>query len=302
MTIDVARWIEIHLAKFEFSTQQGVFSSMCAIRRSSCLKCAICDEEGTEARMGHRAICRLSTRRHYGIRLSLIYYTLNFSLIQPDFVTRCNAIDNMSLQFLFSNAKGYYTFCSGTARSHAKMGLLGQTVPRRLFLYFTFFFCLHLPSFFVQENKSFVAFSNPNDARRGRPVYSHLHPMRVLIPLQVCTKVAIFLEQGHRLENLSWRLWLLQNLIVDNDVAKSRLKFRRISMCMGHKFDNEKVRPVSRSSYPSYSQTFQQELHPTKKKPFQRHDQARGPPKRSATARLTNTSAAPSSVCSSLSA
>ena len=32
---------------------------------------------------------------------------------------------------------------------------------------------------------------------------------------QVCTKIASYLEQVQRLENLSWRLWHLQNLMVD---------------------------------------------------------------------------------------
>jgi hypothetical protein len=59
-------------------------------------------------------------------------------------------------------------------------------------------------------NKSFVAFSNLNDAESLTQTW------------KVCTKVASCLEQGQRLENLSWRLWHLQNLIVDTDNAKSR--------------------------------------------------------------------------------
>ena len=61
-------------------------------------------------------------------------------------------------------------------------------------------------------------------------------------PSQVCTKVASFLEQGQRLENLSWRLWHLQNLIVDTDNAKSKREFRKLSKCMGDKLDKEKGR------------------------------------------------------------
>ena len=62
---------------------------------------------------------------------------------------------------------------------------------------------------------------------------------------QVCTKVASFLEQGQRLENLSWRLWHLQNLMVDTDNAKSKREFRKLSKCMGDKLDKEKGRCVS---------------------------------------------------------
>ena len=59
---------------------------------------------------------------------------------------------------------------------------------------------------------------------------------------QVCTKVASFLEQGQRLENLSWRLWHLQNLMVDTDNAKSKREFRKLSKNMGDKLDKEKGR------------------------------------------------------------
>jgi GATA-binding protein, other eukaryote len=59
---------------------------------------------------------------------------------------------------------------------------------------------------------------------------------------QVCTKVASFLEQGQRLENLSWRLWHLQNLIVETDNAKSKREFRKLSKVMGDKLDKEKGR------------------------------------------------------------
>ena len=63
--------------------------------------------------------------------------------------------------------------------------------------------------------------------------------------LQVCTTVASFLEQGQRLENLSWRLWHLQNLMVDTDNARSKREFRRLSKCMSDKLDKEKGRYVA---------------------------------------------------------
>jgi hypothetical protein len=63
-------------------------------------------------------------------------------------------------------------------------------------------------------------------------------------PLQVCTKVAGYLEQGQRLENLSWRLWHLQNLMVDTDNAKSKREFKKVAKNMGDKLDKEKGRSV----------------------------------------------------------
>ena len=82
-------------------------------------------------------------------------------------------------------------------------------------------------------NKSFVAFSNLNDTESLSQTW------------KVCTKVASYLEQGQRLENLSWRLWHLQNLIVDADNARSRREFKKLSKCMGDKLDKEKGRSVS---------------------------------------------------------
>ena len=61
-----------------------------------------------------------------------------------------------------------------------------------------------------------------------------------LDPSWVCIKVASYLEQGSRLENLSWRLWHLQNLIVDTNNAKSRHEFKKLSKCMEDKLDKEK--------------------------------------------------------------
>ena len=66
----------------------------------------------------------------------------------------------------------------------------------------------------------------------------------MLTVVQVCTKVASFLEQGQRLENLSWRLWHLQNLMVDTDNAKSKRDFKKLSKHMGDKLDSEKGRCV----------------------------------------------------------
>ncbi|CAK5276492.1 unnamed protein product [Mycena citricolor] len=81
-------------------------------------------------------------------------------------------------------------------------------------------------------NKSFVAFSNLNDAESLTKTW------------KVCTKVASYLEQGQRLENLAWRLWHLQNLMVDTDNAKSKREFRKLSKVMGDKLDREKGRAI----------------------------------------------------------
>ena len=61
---------------------------------------------------------------------------------------------------------------------------------------------------------------------------------------QVCTKVASYLEQGQRLENLSWRLWHLQNLMVETDNARSKREFKKLSKVMSDKLDKEKGRCV----------------------------------------------------------
>ncbi|KAF9812779.1 hypothetical protein IEO21_05982 [Rhodonia placenta] len=88
-------------------------------------------------------------------------------------------------------------------------------------------------------NKSFVPFSNLGD---------------------VCTKVASFLEQGQRLENLSWRLWHLQNLMVDTDNAKSKRDFKKLSKCMGDKLDKEKGRSIEELQAPGFKRNHSTEL------------------------------------------
>ncbi|KAK7014408.1 hypothetical protein R3P38DRAFT_3574701 [Favolaschia claudopus] len=89
-------------------------------------------------------------------------------------------------------------------------------------------------------NKSFVAFSNLNDTESLTKTW------------KVCTKVASYLEQGQRLENLSWRLWHLQNLMVDTDNAKSKREFKKLSKCMGDKLDKEKGRSIQDLPAPDF--------------------------------------------------
>ncbi|PPQ68436.1 hypothetical protein CVT25_007829 [Psilocybe cyanescens] len=89
-------------------------------------------------------------------------------------------------------------------------------------------------------NKSFVAFSNLNDTESLTKTW------------KVCTKVASYLEQGQRLENLSWRLWHLQNLMVDTDNARSKREFKKLSKCMGDKLDKEKGRSIEELEAPDF--------------------------------------------------
>ncbi|KAJ7769570.1 hypothetical protein DFH07DRAFT_1005700, partial [Mycena maculata] len=86
-------------------------------------------------------------------------------------------------------------------------------------------------------NKSFVAFSNLNDTESLTKTW------------KVCTKVASYLEQGQRLENL---LWHLQNLMVDTDNAKSKREFKKLSKCMGDKLDKEKGRSIEELPAPDF--------------------------------------------------
>ncbi|KAJ7161193.1 hypothetical protein C8R46DRAFT_904775, partial [Mycena filopes] len=66
---------------------------------------------------------------------------------------------------------------------------------------------------------------------------------------------ASYLEQGQRLENLSWRLWHLQNLMVDTDNAKSKREFKKLSKCMGDKLDKEKGRSIESLPAPAFTRT-----------------------------------------------
>ncbi|KIY53563.1 hypothetical protein FISHEDRAFT_63320 [Fistulina hepatica ATCC 64428] len=97
-------------------------------------------------------------------------------------------------------------------------------------------------------NKSFVAFSNLNDTESLTKTW------------KVCTKVASYLEQGQRLENLSWRLWHLQTLMVDADNARSKREFRKLSRCMGDKLDKEKGRSIEELSAPDFKANHNTEI------------------------------------------
>ncbi|KAG8920294.1 hypothetical protein FRC01_000840 [Tulasnella sp. 417] len=89
-------------------------------------------------------------------------------------------------------------------------------------------------------NKSFSPFSNLADGDALAKTW------------KVCTKVASHLEQGQRLENLSWRLWHLQNLMVDNDNARSRREFKKLSKHMGERLDKDKGRSIEELEIPDF--------------------------------------------------
>ncbi|KAG6330886.1 hypothetical protein ID866_8204 [Astraeus odoratus] len=97
-------------------------------------------------------------------------------------------------------------------------------------------------------NKSFVAFSNLSDSESLTKTW------------KVCTKVASYLEQGQRLENLSWRLWHLQSLIVDADNAKSKREFKKLSKNMGDKLDREKGRSIEELEAPDFKRNASTDL------------------------------------------
>ncbi|KAH8825738.1 hypothetical protein DL96DRAFT_122002 [Flagelloscypha sp. PMI_526] len=98
-------------------------------------------------------------------------------------------------------------------------------------------------------NKSFVAFSNLNDDESLTKTW------------KVCTKVASYLEQGQRLENLSWRLWHLQNLLIrESDDSKGKREFKKLSKTMGDKLDKEKGKSIESLHAPAFRRNHSSDL------------------------------------------
>ncbi len=95
----------------------------------------------------------------------------------------------------------------------------------------------------VKGNKSFSPFSNLHDEDS------------LLRTWRVCTKVAAHLEQGQRLENLSWRLWYLHDLMVENDDVKSRRDFKKLSKSTGEKLDRDRGRAIGELTAPPFRKT-----------------------------------------------
>ncbi|KAI8874799.1 hypothetical protein K501DRAFT_234614 [Backusella circina FSU 941] len=76
----------------------------------------------------------------------------------------------------------------------------------------------------IKGNESFVPFSNLNQDELSKT-------------WRVCTKVKDSLENGSRLENLSWRLWFIQN-VLGND-AKSKSKYEKWSTFKTRQMEDE---------------------------------------------------------------
>lgn len=78
----------------------------------------------------------------------------------------------------------------------------------------------------IEGNESFLPFSNLDQDELSKT-------------WRVCTKVKDSLENGSRLENLSWRLWFIQNVLVSNDV-KTSSKYQKWSKKTTQKMELEK--------------------------------------------------------------
>ncbi|TIB71868.1 hypothetical protein E3Q22_03037 [Wallemia mellicola] len=87
-------------------------------------------------------------------------------------------------------------------------------------------------------NKSFSPFLNINDED-------------TLIEIWRCsTKIKGHLESGHRMENLSWRLLYMHNLLVDDN--KSAKNFKKLSKNASEKLNNEKNVELSDLKAPKF--------------------------------------------------
>ncbi|KAI8576760.1 hypothetical protein K450DRAFT_255460 [Umbelopsis ramanniana AG] len=83
----------------------------------------------------------------------------------------------------------------------------------------------------IKGNKSFSPFSNLDSLEELSKTW------------RVCTKVKDSLENGSRLENLSWRLWFQHHLLVDG--AKGKSQFKKLSSMATRKLESEKGQSLS---------------------------------------------------------
>ncbi|RUS14170.1 hypothetical protein BC937DRAFT_94239 [Endogone sp. FLAS-F59071] len=88
----------------------------------------------------------------------------------------------------------------------------------------------------IKGNKSFSPFSNLDSEEELSKTW------------RVCTKVKDSLENGSRLENLSWRLWFLHHLLVDD--SKGKTHFKKLSMATTKKLEGEKGTALSQLPAP----------------------------------------------------
>ncbi|RUP48031.1 hypothetical protein BC936DRAFT_145054 [Jimgerdemannia flammicorona] len=88
----------------------------------------------------------------------------------------------------------------------------------------------------IKGNKSFSPFSNLDSEEELSKTW------------RVCTKVKDSLENGSRLENLSWRLWFLHHLLVED--SKGKTHFKKLSMATTKKLEGEKGTALSQLPAP----------------------------------------------------
>jgi len=88
----------------------------------------------------------------------------------------------------------------------------------------------------IKGNKSFSPFSNLDSEEELSKTW------------RVCTKVKDSLENGSRLENLSWRLWFLHHLLVDD--SKSKSHFKKLSSNTTRQLEGEKGTALSQLPAP----------------------------------------------------
>lgn len=79
----------------------------------------------------------------------------------------------------------------------------------------------------LKGDKSFSLFSQVTDAESLSQTW------------KLCTKVASHLDQGERLENLSWRLFYLHSVMSNESVYGNQQTFKRLSTETGQKLDQE---------------------------------------------------------------
>ncbi|ORX88181.1 hypothetical protein K493DRAFT_319562 [Basidiobolus meristosporus CBS 931.73] len=87
----------------------------------------------------------------------------------------------------------------------------------------------------IKGNKSFSSFSNLTTEEELQKTW------------RVCTKVKDSLENGNRLENLSWRLWYLHKMMIDQQ-KKSKNQFKKITAATTKKLDDDGALSTSSSS------------------------------------------------------
>ncbi|KAF7343889.1 TKL/TKL-ccin protein kinase [Mycena venus] len=95
------------------------------------------------------------------------------------------------------------------------------------------------------------------------------------LKFKVCSKVASYLEQGHRLENLSWRLWHLQTRMVGTDNFTFKREFKKLSQRMSDQLDKERGQSIEELSAPDFKSSSSIDLIRQRAVERERTDEAR---------------------------